>query len=47
MIAANWLILATGGLVSGILAGLLGIGGGVILVPLFVTEIYLIHKQQR
>lgn len=37
MITANWLILASGGLVSGILAGLLGIGGGVILVPLLVT----------
>lgn len=37
MIAANWLILATGGLVAGIMAGLLGIGGGVILVPLLVT----------
>lgn len=32
-----WLTLAGGGLVSGILAGLLGIGGGVILVPLLVT----------
>ena len=37
MITANWLILAGGGLVSGILAGLLGIGGGTILVPLLVT----------
>jgi uncharacterized protein len=33
----NWLFLAGGGLVSGILAGLLGIGGGIILVPLLVT----------
>ncbi|URD50412.1 sulfite exporter TauE/SafE family protein [Chroococcidiopsis sp. CCNUC1] len=33
----NWLILATGGLFSGILAGLLGIGGGTVLVPLLVT----------
>lgn len=33
----NWLILASGGLVSGVLAGFLGIGGGVILVPLLVT----------
>jgi hypothetical protein len=37
MIAANWLTLAIGGLISGIMAGLLGIGGGVILVPLLVT----------
>jgi uncharacterized protein len=33
----NWLILAAGGLISGILAGLLGIGGGVLLVPLMVA----------
>ena len=33
----SWLILAAGGLVSGILAGLLGIGGGVLLVPLMVA----------
>ena len=33
----NYAILASGGLVSGVLAGLLGIGGGVILVPLLVT----------
>jgi uncharacterized protein len=33
----NWLILAAGGLISGILAGLLGIGGGVLLVPLIVA----------
>lgn len=33
----KWLFLASGGLVSGILAGLLGIGGGVILVPFLVT----------
>ncbi|MGB5960644.1 MAG: sulfite exporter TauE/SafE family protein [Coleofasciculaceae cyanobacterium] len=32
-----WLILAIGGLVSGVLAGFLGIGGGVVLVPLLVT----------
>jgi hypothetical protein len=37
MILESWLILAVGGLVSGILAGFLGIGGGVILVPLLVT----------
>jgi len=41
MIAANWLILAIGELVSGIMAGLLGIGGGVILVPLLVTLGYI------
>lgn len=37
MIAGSLLILASGGLVSGVLAGLLGIGGGTILVPLLVT----------
>lgn len=37
MVLESWLILATGGLVSGILAGFLGIGGGVILVPLLIT----------
>lgn len=37
---ANWLILASGGLVSGILAGLLGIGGGTVLVPLLVALAY-------
>lgn len=36
MIPANWLLLAVGGLFSGILAGFLGIGGGTILVPLLV-----------
>ncbi len=33
----NWLILVAGGLVSGVIAGLLGIGGGIITVPLLVT----------
>jgi uncharacterized membrane protein YfcA/ABC-type phosphate transport system substrate-binding protein len=37
MMTFNWLFLAGGGLASGILAGLLGIGGGIILVPLLVT----------
>lgn len=37
MTAANLIVLAIGGLVSGIVAGLLGIGGGTILVPLLVT----------
>jgi uncharacterized membrane protein YfcA len=30
----NWLLLVISGLISGILAGLLGIGGGTVLVPL-------------
>lgn len=37
MIALNWLILQGGGLISGIIAGLFGVGGGMILVPLLVT----------
>lgn len=37
MIAGSWIALASGGLVSGILAGFLGIGGGTILVPLLIT----------
>lgn len=37
MLTGSLLILASGGLVSGILAGLLGIGGATILVPLLVT----------
>ncbi|MGB3694710.1 MAG: sulfite exporter TauE/SafE family protein [Spirulinaceae cyanobacterium] len=32
-----WLLLAVGGLSSGLLAGLLGIGGGTVLVPILVT----------
>lgn len=32
----NWWILAAGGLGSGLLAGLLGIGGGTVLVPILV-----------
>ena len=41
MLAQMWLILSGGGLVSGILAGLLGIGGGTILVPLLVAIGYV------
>jgi len=33
----SWLILVAGGLVSGVIAGLLGIGGGIITIPLLVT----------
>jgi uncharacterized protein len=33
----DWLILAASGLFSGLLAGLLGIGGGTVLVPLLVS----------
>lgn len=40
MNTADLLSLAIGGLVSGLMAGLLGIGGGVILVPLLVTLDY-------
>ncbi len=36
MIIQSWLILAGGGLISGILAGILGIGGGFIIVSLLV-----------
>ncbi len=37
MLTENWLYLALGGMVSGLLAGLLGIGGGILLVPLLQT----------
>jgi hypothetical protein len=37
MIDFSWLILVTGGLISGVIAGLLGIGGGIITIPLLVT----------
>ena len=37
MTTTDILVLAIGGLVSGVMAGLLGIGGGVILVPLLVS----------
>jgi uncharacterized membrane protein YfcA len=36
VISPNLVILAAGGLFSGVLAGFLGIGGGTILVPLLV-----------
>jgi uncharacterized protein len=32
-----WLILATGGLVSGVISGLLGIGGGIVTIPLMIA----------
>ncbi|MEC4985190.1 MAG: sulfite exporter TauE/SafE family protein [Oscillatoria sp. PMC 1068.18] len=41
MIADNWWLLGIGGLISGLLAGLLGIGGGTVLVPLLVASGYL------
>ncbi len=37
----NWSIMAAGGLFSGLLAGLLGIGGGTVLVPILVALGYL------
>ncbi|MDF5726246.1 MAG: sulfite exporter TauE/SafE family protein [Rhizonema sp. PD37] len=37
MIDFSWLILAAGGLLSGMIAGLLGIGGGIITIPLLVA----------
>lgn len=37
MMDFSWLILVTGGLLSGVIAGLLGIGGGIITIPLLVT----------
>lgn len=41
IIPDNWLILTGGGLISGLVAGLLGIGGGTILVPLLVSLGYI------
>lgn len=37
MIDFVWLVLAAGGLISGMISGLLGIGGGIITIPLMVT----------
>ncbi len=37
MLSHNWLILAIAGLMSGVLAGFLGIGGGSLIVPLLVA----------
>ncbi len=37
----HWWIMVTGGLFSGLLAGLLGIGGGTVLVPILVALGYL------
>ncbi len=37
MTLANPLLIAISGLFSGILAGFLGIGGGIVLVPLLVA----------
>ena len=37
MIDYVWLILAAGGLISGMVSGLLGIGGGILTIPLMVT----------
>lgn len=34
---SDWWILAVGGLGSGLLAGILGIGGGTVLVPILVS----------
>jgi uncharacterized protein len=36
----SWLILAGGGLISGVLAGILGIGGGLIIVSLLIALNY-------
>jgi uncharacterized membrane protein YfcA/ABC-type phosphate transport system substrate-binding protein len=37
IVSQSWIILGGGGIISGTLSGLLGIGGGIILVPLLVT----------
>jgi hypothetical protein len=41
LIISTWLILVGSGIISGTMAGLLGIGGGVVLVPFLVTLGYL------
>lgn len=41
VITQTWLILGAGGLTSGLLAGLLGIGGGTVLVPLLASLGYV------
>lgn len=37
MIDFDWAILAVGGLISGVISGLLGIGGGIVTIPLMVA----------
>ena len=37
MIDLNWVILVAGGLISGVISGFLGIGGGIVTIPLMVT----------
>lgn len=41
----RWILLTVVGLIGGVMSGLLGVGGGIIMVPLLVTLVRLDHRQ--